>query len=617
MTTVYTDFISDFYPSSDDDWRALVKKGLGGKDFDKVMTSKTLDGIDIHGLYTATTAHIEPQENIRTGPWDINVPHWDNDVFAANSAIIDDLENGATSLSLRFKNGAYDGLDVDQIAQILSGIYLDMVPIGLSPGEEFETVSEAYLGYAQAAGYEGDKISGCLGIDPIGTLAFSGRLKADIPTALKTAAQIADKTALSFPNISTFVADGSIYHGAGATVAMEIAYTISTALTYLRAMEAVGMTLENAAKQIQISIALDADIYMNIAKCRAVRRVWHRVLEVCGVRNHIFQLNAITGTRMFSTADPWVNILRQTAACFAGSIGGADSLCLLPHDVLLGYPARSSRRIARNVQTILQEESYLSRVIDPAAGSYAFETITFELANKSWNLLKNMELTGGIISCLENGSVQKACSDVWAAEALNIATRRTSLTGVSEFPNIDEDPIDVLKPMLSLVTPESKACATVLPLTQQRAAAEFETLRAKSDDYLVKTGHRPAVQLITLGSASAHTARATFAKNLFESGGIKALPLRQVSDTADMLNTPKGMTIAVLCGSDGDYHHSGLKLVQSLKKQGFKTILVAGRPANIDDLQKAGVEGFIYVGCNVLAVLRACMDTLIDQGDAS
>ncbi|SDD61329.1 methylmalonyl-CoA mutase family protein [Kordiimonas lacus] len=594
-----------FEPATDDAWRQLVDRALGGRDFDKAMTAETYDGIRLQGLYSQANADLSGRPQARDGMWGTIVPHWNPDVAATNAAILEDLGRGATGLALRLQAGRFPGIPAEKLSEALDGVYLNMASFTLVPGEEFSTAAQTMLSLLEASGHKASDFHGKLGVDPLGTLAQTGRLGTSLAGAMAQGSEIAGAVARVYPNVSTFMADSGPYHMAGATEAQELGIMMATGVAYLRAMVGGGMDVATAASQIAFSMAADADVSLTIAKFRASRLMWAAVLKECGLEDAPkMALSGVSSLRMMSVKDPWVNILRATAACFGAGIGGADDICILPHDSMVGMSSSFARRIARNVQIILQEESGLSRVQDPAAGSYAFETITSELASKAWEYFQKIESVGGIEKALAARAIQEDLANAWAVRRQNLAKRKDAITGVSEFPDIDEKPITNTGPMPPEPTELAPAGVTIEPLAFHRLPEDFEKLRGFSDACLEKDGTRPLIYLANMGSPADYSARTTFAKNFFEAGGIKSVSGMGGTDVAAIVDEFKasGAKLAVLCSSDDQYGGLGQDVAACLKKAGAYVYL-AGRPLNADDLKKAGVDEFIYMGCDLLEVL--------------
>lgn len=606
-------FSHDFKAPDLSEWLSLVDKTLKGKPLDTAMQTITRDGIVIEALCTKESGQISGQPFRAAGNWSIASPNWSNNAEAVNRDILLDLERGASSVAMTISKQNSMGVLPEDLAKALDGVYLNMVPLNLIQGDDFEAGFAAFDELITQRGYAAKDISGSLGVDPIGTLARTGRLKTSADMAIVEGAAIAKKTAKRYPAVAAFNADGTVISNAGGTEAMELAGAMSAAITYLKAMEKAGLSLEVAATQIQFSFSASVDLWLTIAKFRSARRLWQNVLAACDIEPVPMKLNAVSAVHALSMKDPWVNILRGTASCFAAAIGGADTITTLPHDLFLGTTNEFSRRIARNIQIILMEESNLAKVSDPAAGSYALEKLTNDLSHRAALLFAKMEAGGGIVSVLKSGKLAADIQD--AADKRNSATRKRkiSITGVSEFPNIDEPPMETVPhKQEDAINTDVETGETISPLPLRRLAQDFEDLRLKGDAIYLKKGARPKIALINLGAATDFTARTSFAKNFFEAGGIETIPGEGVStiEAAVVSFKASGAGIAVICSSDSQYLHIGIELASALKSAGCSRLYLAGKPDNLDEMFKAGVDESIYMGCDVIDALERAYDVL-------
>jgi methylmalonyl-CoA mutase len=383
--------------------------------------------------------------------------------------------------------------------------------------------------------------------------------------------------------------DATIYHEAGASDAQELGIGTAVALAYLRALTDGGLSLEDALAAIEFRWAVTAEQFPSIAKLRAARSIWHRVAEMCGVeaeRRGQYQ-HAVTSAAMLTRRDPWVNMLRTTIGCFAAAIGGADAITVLPFDSAIGRSDDFARRIARNTHAVLHDESSLARVIDAAGGSWFVESLTDQLAEKAWDVFTSIEKAGGAAAALDDGTIGELIAATRQARRDDIAHRRAPITGVSEFAFVDEAPVQ--RPLLP--------AQPVGLLPRIRYAEEFEVLRERSD----AAPQRPRIFLATLGplaAHSAHSARAAFAANLFQAGGVDC-----ISGTVEEYRAAE-TPVACVCGSDKLYAEEGAAAVARLRSTGAQQVLLAGK-ADV-----AGVDGKLFTGCDALAVLRSTLETL-------
>ncbi|MGY1824760.1 methylmalonyl-CoA mutase family protein [Blastococcus sp. SYSU DS0541] len=523
-----------------------------------------------------------------SGGWDIRQRHAHPDVAVTKEAIAADLENGVTSLWLVLGEGA---IPVDALGEVLADVYLDLAPVTVQGGFP---AAAAFLDLVE--GRSDLASGGSLGLDPLGVEAASGE-RQDL-TGLADVARRAAAHGAGRPGsaLRAVVVDGTVFHDAGASVVEELGCSLAAGLAYLRALTDGGLTVDEAAAQLEFRYAASADQFTTIAALRAARRLWDRVGEVSGAspEARAQRQHAVTSSVMTTKRDPWVNMLRTTVACFAAGVGGADAVTVQPFDAALGLPDSFSRRIARNTQNLLVEEGHLGRVLDPAGGSWYVESLTDELARAAWAWFTEIERAGGLSAALASGLVRDRIAQAWDARAKRLATRADAITGVSEFPNLTEK------------LPERRPAAEVLPATgglpRVRAAQEFEALRDAAD----AAGERPSVYLATLGPIARHTARASFAANLFQAGGL-ATP---AGDGATAL-ADAGTTVACICGTDKDYAEHAAGLAAELKAAGATQVWLAGKP----DLAVDGVDGYVHAGCDALAALRTVHSELGLEGE--
>ncbi len=535
-------------------------------------------------------------EGVLSAGWDIRQLHTDPDPAQARRAVLADLENGASSLWL--VAGA-ERIPAKGIGEVLADVHLQMAPVMLESGADYETACASLLSAWAERGYAPETVRGNLGIDPISVAARSGE-----PADLAPAARLAAEYTSRYPLLGLVTVDGAPVHDAGGSHAQELGASMAAGVAYLRALTEAGMGLAEAAERLEFRYTATADQFLSIAKLRAARAMWDRVTEACGLaaEHRTMRQHAVTSAAMMTRRDPHVNIVRTTLACFGAGVAGADAITVRPFDSALGLPGDFARRIARNTQSLLVEESHLARVIDPAGGSFYVERLTADLYAQGWAFFQELEAAGGMAAALSSGLVTERVNEVWEQRRSNIAHRRDPLTGVSEFPELDERPAP---------TPDDEgrpAAANALP--RRRYAEDFEALRDRSDAHLAATGARPAVFLATLGPASAHTARATFVGNLLRSGGIAPAGGRTCGDADEAVAAfrESDARLACLCSSDAVYAEQAAAAVRALKEAGAERVLLAGKPS--DDLAAAGVDGFLFADCDALGLLDELLDTL-------
>lgn len=605
------------FPSTDAaEWRKLVDAALKGASFEKRLVSQTYDGLRVEPLYPRA-AGVEPVAGRKAGTaWTVmqRVDH--PDPKAANKQALQDLENGATGLTLVMAGSAAAngyGLDAspDTLARVLDGVMLDGITLDFNLSIAARDAAKNFAALVRTLDVAPASIDWRAGLNPIGGLAATGSsVKPWRELSGYFANQVGELAAQGFKGPFA-VGDGRLIHNAGGSEAQELSFVIASALDYLRALEAAGVSLDAARGMIYFRLTADADEFLTLAKFRALRKLWARVEQACGLTPKPTYVAAETAWRMMTKRDPDVNLLRMTVAVAAAGLGGADSIVALPHTLALGLPDAFARRVARNTQLVLLEESNLAKVSDPAAGSGAIEALTSEMCAAAWSQLQAIEKLGGAWAALENGLIQKNVASVRAARQAAIARRKDTLIGTTDYPNLSEKLPAVLNVAPVAVSKES--VATIEPLPRIRLAESFEALRDKSDAALAKTGARPKVFLATLGKLADFTPRAMFAKNFYEAGGIEALGNDGFKDQAEMVAALKksGATLACLCGSDVAYAEQAASAAKALTDAGA-IVHLAGRPGDLEAaLKAAGVKTFVFVGCDVLSTLQATHDSLV------
>ena len=648
----------DFPAADAADWRTLVEQALKGASFASLQ-SRSYDGIVVEPLYArAADAHVVPGR-APGAPWEVIQRIEIADGKTANAQILDDLNNGANGFAFVCQGSVGDyGYSMPPseapLKAALDGIELDTgVTMDLHLGPLCKDAALMVANYIHMRGFTPSEVTLRFGFDPIGVIAVNGWDNIVWPDMAHVFARLVEEMQAQGFKGPFAVGDGRIIHAAGGSEAQELAFALAAALCYVRAAHGGGVPLDAARRAVFFRLAADQNQFLTIAKFRALRKLWSRVEEACGLTPEPAFVSAETAWRMMTKRDAYGNIVRGTIAAFAAAVGGANAVTVLPFSAALGLPDSFARRVARNTQIILLEESNLYRVEDPAAGSGAIEALTDELCEAAWALFQDIEAAGGPADALRAGSIQRAVAEVRAKREAAAAKGRDPLVGTSNFPDLAEEPVSVLDapPSMACVNPGEQIAE---PLTHMRLAETFEALRDQSDDYLAKQGKRPAIFLACLGRPADFNARASFAKSLFEAGGIAAvsyigasasplpggerptpqasgegdelspirpnpspgpspsaparpLPLGEVkSDIAALAKAFKdsGARLACLCSSDKVYGSEGPKAAKALKAAGAEHIYLAGRPKDGEaDLRAGGVESFVFAGGDMLTLL--------------
>src|SRR5882757_9194284 len=536
-----------------------------GAEPDRLLDSPTYDGFPIRPLYTALDGLPEAPlpgqwpfvrggdalRDVKSG-WKVaeEFPHpGAASVAEGNGAVLAALTEGTSALVLRVGPGAIAATELDRW---LEGVFLELVPVIVdvrAAGAEFVTAAEALLALVVDLDDERRaRLSVDLGADPL-----TAALSAHATPSLDDVVGIAVKAIGYGGGVRAITVDGPAFHDLGANASWELAGAIAAGVSYLRVLGDNGVSVADALRQVSFRYAADDDQFITIAKLRAARQLWARVAEVVGEATAgAATVHAVTSAPMMAQRDPWVNMLRTTLAAFAAGVGGADTVVVQTFDSAIpgGLPSTAAsvaRRMARNTQLLLLEESHVGRVLDPAGGSWHVEDLTRHLAEQAWKHFQDVESRGGFVDARDY--VAAEIGQVRDRRADDIAHRRTALTGVNEYPNLAEAPLPAQTDTPGVA----------------RYAAGFEALRDRSDAHLAATGARPRALLLPLGPLAEHNIRTTFATNLLASGGIEA-----VSENGGAFE------VAVICGTDARYATEASAAVDAARRAGVSHVLLAG-----------------------------------------
>ncbi len=617
-TTPDLPLASDFAPATQDDWRKLVDGVLKGAPFERLV-AKTYDDLKIAPIYARAKDAMPIAGRAAAVPWQIMQRIDHPDPAKANATALHELENGATGLEIEFADGpGARGFGVkdatpDTLKRLFDGVFFDAgISIALNPVIGRENAGENFAALIEALGVDPAKLDVRFNYQALSTMAVRGSAPAIWAEITKPFAQIVGglmKRGFRGPFV---LADGRPVHDAGGSEAQELAFALSLAVAYLRMLKAGGIDLETAQAAMSFRLAADADQFLTMAKFRALRLLWARVEQASGLSPKPVFIAAETAWRMLTQRDPYVNMLRATMATFAAGLAGANAVTVLPHTLALGLPDAFARRVARNTQLVLLEESNLAKVSDPAAGSGGIESLTQELCERAWALFQEIEKAGGVFTALQQGLIQGKVAATRGAREANVARRKDVLTGASEFPNLHEADATVED-----VKPEAPAsnndAVKFEPLTAIRLSMPFERLRDRSDQIAKQKGKRPRVFLANLGTAADFTARAMFAKSFFETGGIEAIDNEGFSDATALAAAwrASGAGAVCLCSQDKVYAQQAEAAAKALQTAGARHIYLAGRPGEQEAaLRGAGVTDFIFAGGDALATLRKAYEMM-------
>lgn len=522
------------------------------------LTRRTLDGIEITPL--GTPASLEGLETAgrpaRAGDWDVRSLVEAGPAKQLNEAALVDLEGGVTSLWVQA-----DG-DTD-LAVLLEGVLLDLAPVVLDAGDAAREVAEAFLAHA-----------GDTGLAAGTNLGAPATADAETLTALARLAR--ERSVLGV------VVDGTRVHDRGASDATELGWVLAAGVRVLRVLEEAGIPAADAAGLVELRLAVTDDQFSSIAKLRAVRRLWARVLELSDVRGVEARVHAVTSRPMMSAYDPYNNMLRTTVAAFAAGVGGADSVTVVPFDAPLGRPEALGRRIARNTHHLLIDESHVAHVADPAGGAYAVEELTDRLARAGWEVLGRLDTPEGP----DSGVLDELVAATVEQRDREVATRKRPITGLTEFPNLAEE------------------------LPAREPYDGWQDVRAYGQAFEAMRSAPPAARvfLATLGPVAQHTARATFASNLLAAGGIAVDVAGPTAGPEELVAAYSGQAVVCLAGSDPTYEEWGAAAAAALREAGATRVVVAGKPDALGEAQS--VDDSCAMGVDALAFLTRTREAL-------
>ncbi len=638
-------FSARFPRPTREDWQEAATRSLSGRSLES-LTITSHEGLSLNPLYTqADLPTPSPPAAVRAdATWESCCAVDLRDPEAAIDTMMTAVRFGARSfwLSVDRRKSSWSSLTASMLAEILEAtggapVYLDARAV--TPAMAAVMIAAA----RKRGGNEGD-IRGGIDFDPLAALGSDGNLPWNLDACFSIMADVLRWCSSHAPRLRSIAISTMPYAKAGAHAAEELAIALATGAEYLRRLERHEIMPDVACSQVRLLMPVGRDLAIEACKLRAMRLLWTRLLNACGVETASCRvpLHAVTSPVCMATRDPWVNLLRTTTQAYAAVIGSADLLTVLPFDSPLGTSDTLARRLALNTHNILREESHLDRVQDPANGSYFMERMTHDLAAAAWERFQGIEEAGGMAMQLQSGAIARELGETLARKRRAVATRKDLITGVSSYPDIEEQPLSrpqrargrrplpdeestavrralgsavstfeevldsaaegiAVKDLLELF-PGHDEPAQMAALPTHRDAMPFEQLRDAAERHRERSGTRPHVFLAVLGRDDGQHAAIAEATSLLASGGMTAVRgegLETPEDTARAFEA-SGSRSAVICAPDDLVPD----LARQLKARGAVRVLVAARPGEREDgWRAAGADGFLHDGVDALEVL--------------
>ncbi len=675
-TSKHLKLLEDFAEPTYDQWLKLVDKQLKGAPFEKKLVTQTVEGISIQPIYRKS--EMKDKENLASLPglfpftrgtnasgnamkgWGISQQYTYPDTLQFNEAISQDLSRGLTGISLTLDKAAQSGLDPDNsdrdtvgkgglsvfcqddITAAFKGVDLTNAYLLINAGPGVIPALSLLFASLKSNGISLDKINGSAIFDISANLAGSGEFSGSDKRFFNEMAGLVNWTKKNAPGFRAIGIDGRIYCESGGSAVQELAFALSTAVEYLRAMQRQSISIDHTAESMSFFFGLGPDFFMEIAKLRAARTLWARIVSTCGGQDVAQKMNIHAGTARFNKTihDPYVNLLRATTEAYSGVLGGCDSLEIAPFDEVFGLPDELSRRIARNIQIILKEECHGHKVIDPGGGAWFVENLTDRICQEAWTLFQEIEKNGGMLKALEQNLVQERITEVAQKRLKSVGQRKSVIVGTNMYPNLNETlPLlrlpdyDAFYKKRSQIAQEFKAKrqtdidvnqlkkrtsdagiqsgelidtainlamqgATlgeisaamaaddsrkiqITPLKPFRQASDYEELRDKAAAFQKKNGQPLSVFLINMGPLRQHKARADFSTDFLQPGGFNVVSSDGFDNVEDAAKATleSGAKIAVICSTDDTYSELVPEITRRVKEiDASITMVVAGYP---------------------------------------
>lgn len=602
----------EFPPVTVEQWEEAIRVDLKGADYEKKLVWKTDEGFHVKPYYTAND--LKGLSHLSYAPgafpyvrgtrsehnsWEIIQDVEVCDENTANRDALEAVSRGATGLCLILKNASLEKLN---LSTLLNNIYIQCIDLQF---EECPNADELWRGLTaefSRRGVDTSTARGSIGYSPLGHLTQYGRWFINEAEDFNIARKLIEKADSLLPYYRILLADGRPIRDAGSSTVQEMGYMLAMGSEYLQRMLQAGLSVELAAPRIQFNLSIGSNYFFEIAKIRAFRMLWAKIVEAFGVTNtdaakaHI---HATTAWYNMTLYDPYVNMLRHTTESMSAVIGGVDSLSVRPFNAVYQHPNIFSNRIARNIQIILKEEAHFDKVTDPAGGSYYIETLTASLAQEAWKIFLQVENQGGYSQAFKQGSIQQQIKSNAQKMLADVASRKYTVLGTNQYPNFNELMLSHIDKDVYWRKPAQTSDTIAEPLQSIRISNEIEQLRLKTEI----SGKRPRVFMLTIGNLAMRLARSQFSCNFFAVAGFEVIDNNGFATVSEGIEAAlkANADIVVLCSSDDEYAALAPEAFKILGKRAI--FVVAGNPPCMDDLKAQGIENFISIRSNLLETL--------------
>jgi methylmalonyl-CoA mutase len=608
----------DFPPISAKAWEDLIIQDLKGADYERKLVWNTPEGFKVQPFYRKEDLEAIKYLDVFPGDfpfvrsgrkkennWFVRQNIFVDDIQSANKKALDILMKGIDSLG--FMLDASKTPTIEQIERLMENIYAQIVEVNFICGKQAPEVLNIYLDLIKKYNRDFQKIHGSVNFDPIGNLIIGGNFYTSEKEDFKVCAKLV-QNARHLPHFRTLSVHATFFKNSGSNIVQELAFGLAYANEYLARLTAKEIPVDDIAPNIKFHYAVGSSYFLEIAKIRAARFLWAKVVNAYGpshagiTRTHIHSVTADWNKTIY---DPYVNMLRTTTEAMSAILGGANSLTVKPFNAVFEKPTDFSERIARNQQLILKEESYLDKIVDPAAGSYYIEQLTDSLIEAAWKLFLEIDDAGGFIEAFKKGIIQQQIKQNADERNKSIASRKKILVGSNQYPNFTEKLTANIEKSMMEPMDCSQENAIVETLKPYRGAQQFEQLRAKTDRHALK-GKRPAAFMLTYGSLAMRRARSQFSSNFFACASFEIIDNNGFTSVDDGVIAARksNAEIVVICAADEDYPVIAHEIFEKVKDETI--VVIAGFPKDsVEELKAKGIQHFIHVKSNVLETLQS------------